>query len=271
MTSKSEIPSYDWNLRLSKHVDHAIVLFFWLISIFNLIATYFVYSIFPSYDLYNTNMSAFDKVVHYTTILLPICLLVTIALLGDRYLALRNTKEMNNNKPNPVAINISFKKRNMVRFFVAATVSFFSLPWILAIVGIYISDVPLLSIIFLGRQPYPSPDGLPSVHLGTHHGWDAYLFTIFALVGSISLDSNYYLKNKALRSVIAGGIVFLLGYGFFGGFEDGINEQLLKRGLEVPIYAFFRDVYYSAFFYPGLAIAAISFGLIWFLFIDARI
>ena len=254
---------FNWKLRLSKRVDVWIVIFFWAISVFNIIANFFVYSIFPSYDLYNPGLSSAEKVLETASTLVPICAIVTIVLLGDRYLTTKKSREQTESDSITSSVSFNFKRRNIARVLLAGIITFFSLPWILAIVGVYISDVPILSTIFLGRQPYPYPDGLPSVHLGAHHGWDAYLFSIFAIVGSISLDSKYYLKNRAGRSVIAGGITFLSLYAFFAGLEDGINEQLLKRGLEVAIYEFFEQAYSSMFFYPLLAIVAVSFAIIW--------
>jgi hypothetical protein len=247
-------------------VDFWIVVFFWAISIFNMVANFIVYSVFPSYDLYNPGLSGAEKVLETASTLVPICAIVTIVLLGDRYLATKKSREQTGADSSTSLTSFNFKRRNIARLLLAGIITFFSLPWILAIVGVYISDVPLISAIFLGRQPYPYPNGLPSVHLGAHHGWDAYIFSIFAIVGSISLDSKYYLKNKAFRSIIAGGIVFLSLYAFFAGFEDGINEQLLKRGLKVPVYEFFEEAYSSVFFYPLIAITAISCAIFWYYF-----
>ncbi len=268
MTNKIEIHPFDWSVRLSKHVDLVIVLIFWMVSVFNLVANFMVYSIYPAYDLYYPGVNAVEKVVEYSIILIPLSSFFSIVLLIDRYLALKNSKKTRKDDNKASSLDFNFKKRNLIRFIIGGVISFFSLPWILAVVGIYVSDVPFLSLVFLGRQLSPYSNGLPSVHLGTHHGWDAYLFAILSLVASTSLDSKYYFENRALRSIMTGAITFLLSYAFFAGFEDGLNEQLLNRGIDTPIYWFFEKVYYSPFLFLGLTIASISFALFWYLKIE---
>lgn len=265
---------YNWNLRLSKRVDIWIVVFFWSVSLFNVLANFFVYSIMSSYDLDGflqggTIEGGLQKALSTALELFIISGIVTILVMGDRLLAKKKVKSQIPSKFDSEAekLEFNFRKRNAIRISIFVVITFFSLPWIFAIVGIFISDIPGLSIIFLGRQAYK---GFPSVHVGEHHGWDAYLYGVMAIVGSKAFDSKYYVNNRVSRSFLAGGCVFFGLYAFFAGFEDGLNEQLLKRGINVVIYPFFAGVYNSMLFYPILAIISISCVISYYLFITKK-
>ncbi len=261
--------NYDWNLRLSNRADLKIVMFFWIISIFNIVANFIVYWMFPSFDLYNppmggTLMGGAYKALTTAAKLIPICIIVTLIILRDRKIARLRVKEVKMNSEKPV--QLSNKKRNMIRSVIFVVATMICLPWILALVGVYISDIPGLNLIYLGRQPYTGENNMPSVHLGEHHGWDGYLFVLMALVASILLDNRYNLKHQLGRSIMAGGCAFFAIYAFFAIPEDFLNEQLMKRGFEVPIHAFFAQVYSSILFYPIVAGIAIGVLLVWYRF-----
>jgi len=260
---------YNWKLRLSKRIDIYIVFSFWAVSIFNIITNFIVYSVFSQYDLNGYYKGGnieggFLKALNTALFLIPICIIITILMLGDRYLAGKEAKFQERDKSEFDVPSLEFRKRNLLRLIIFGIIIFISLPWILALVGIYASDIPGLSAIFLGRQPYPDMYGYPSVHLGVHHGWDAYLFAVMAIIASISLDSRYYLKNNKIRSIVAGGIAFFILYTVIAGTEDFLNEQIIKRGIETPIYYFFNALYTSPFRYPVTGIIAVLFALFWY-------
>ena len=186
-------------------------------------------------------------------------------MLGDRRIASKNALNQEPTSENSVP-DFDFKRRNIFRAIIFIIITFFSLPWVFAIVGVYISDIPGLNLIFLGAQPY---DGHPSVHLGRHHGTDAYFFAVFAIVLSVSLDSEYYLKQKISRSVVAGTIAFLSMYAVISGLEDGLNEQLLKRGIDVIIQPFFAWAYSSTLSWIIVACISVLVIILWF-FISSK-
>ncbi len=264
--------AYIWNFRLSNRVDLKVLTLFWSLSIFTIVADFFVYWIFPSYDLYDpemggTLMGGVYKAVITAAKLIPISLIVTLLILRDRKVARLNLKDAKVESAKSIPSSTEKKLRRSGRtsirlaIFIAATI--ICLPWIFAIVGVYISDIPGLNLIYLGRQPYARENNYPSVHLGEHHGWDGYLFTVMALLSSILLDNRYNLRNQLGRSIIAGGCAFFALYAFFAIPEDFLNEQLIKRGFEVPIHAFFAQAYSSILFYPIVTGIAIGVLLAW--------
>jgi hypothetical protein len=109
---------------------------------------------------------------------------------------------------------------------------FLALPWIFAQIGLYISDFPLLNLIFWARQStlqepellYPN-----AVHIGTHHGFEGILIIIFMwLTTLLILPLISSLKIRKFFGFFTG-IGF--AYGFYNAFEDFLTEQIYKRGL----------------------------------------
>ncbi len=140
-------------------------------------------------------------------------------------------------------------------------VTFASLPWILSSVGVSISDIPGLSGVFLGRQLV---DGHPAVHLGAHHGWDGWLFVTLALAGSALVDGRSRVSGRLSRALVVTGCVLMFCYGVVAGAEDFVNEQLLKRGIEVALYPLLARTYASSWYPPATAALGIAGGIAWF-------
>ena len=251
---------YDWNLRLSKRKDIWIIGFCWVMTIFYTIANYYIYATASSYDLYQKDTTASTEALLGFLYLGSVAMLISIILLGDRLLASKQAKsqELPSDFTPP---SFDFKRRNLIRIILIGIITFLSLPWILALIGIYISDVPGLNLIFLGAQPY---HGLPSVHLGRHHGTNAYIFAVYAIVFSMTLDSEYYLKNIYTRSIMAGGIIYLSLYAFIAGVEDGMNEQLVKRGIDTVIYPYIQYAYGFTLIWVIVAVSSLMFMIIWY-------
>ena len=251
---------YDWNLRLSKRKDIWIIGFCWVMTILFTIANYYIYATASSYDLYHKDTTASTEALLGFLYLGAVAMIITIVLLGDRLLASKQAKlqELPSDFTPP---SFDFKRRNLIRIILIGIITFLSLPWILALIGIYISDVPGLNLIFLGAQPY---HGLPSVHLGRHHGTTAYIFAVYAIIFSMTLDSEYYLKNIYARSLMAGGIVFLSLYAFIAGVEDGMNEQLVKRGIDTVIYPYIQYAYGYPLVWVIVAVSSLIFMIIWY-------
>jgi len=138
---------------------------------------------------------------------------------------------------------------------------FFSLPWILCKVGIYISDVPLLNLIFLGQQSY---EGHPSVHLGDHHGFGGWYFVtiVWVLVYTRLIDK---IQKPQVKKFIIFGLSFLYYYGMIQVLEDGFNEQLAKRGMVIGIYLYlaFNFLYQIYILIPSAALFGLCVLLIW--------
>lgn len=237
---------YNWKLRLSNKLDIKTVIVFWAVSIFNLIADFVIYTIVPAdeigYGKSGTIEIGLERVFLAGIVLIPICIFFTISMIGDRLLVKRQSKDLKNgSNVMDDAQKINYRKRNIIRLTFFLIMTFLSLPWVFAIVGVRMSDVSGLSLIF------------KDVHVGTHHGWDAYLLGSMALLASCSLDGEYYIKSRVSRSLIAAFIVFLSLFAFFAGMEDFLNEQLNTA----PLLPFFRSFYWSIFFYPTFGMFSI--------------
>ena len=252
---------YDWKLRLAKKIDIWTVIICWAITIFDTIACLLVYSIASPYDLYFPEENALERALEAFFYIGSVSLVITIILLGDRHLAKKEAVEQQ--FPSNFRTHVfKFKKRKILRKISIAIILFFSLPWVFALVGIYVTDIPGVGSIFLGSQSF---DGLPAVHLGTHHGTWAFQFAIIAILLTISLDSRYYLKNKVSRSLLAGLIVFLAGFSIINGLEDGLNEQLLNRGIDLFIYDVVFSIYSNEIiFYPVLGMIGVMTIVLWY-------
>ncbi|MFN2471556.1 MAG: hypothetical protein ABR583_11340 [Gaiellaceae bacterium] len=116
-----------------------------------------------------------------------------------------------------------------LRLAAAALLVAASTPWILAELGVSVSDVPVLDAVFLGDEPSPEPGdpGLRAVHLGRHHGFDGTLFALAALVLSRAVP---VLHSARLRRALALAVAFLLAYGLLNAAQDFWLEQVVKRG-----------------------------------------
>jgi hypothetical protein len=102
-----------------------------------------------------------------------------------------------------------------------------SLPWILADIGVYAGDVPLIGKIFMSKQVVPAGSTLPAVHLGDHHGLNGACFVIAALILGITLPQ---LSVGRLRTAISWYLGLMVAYGLANFANDFWLEQVVKRG-----------------------------------------
>jgi hypothetical protein len=116
-----------------------------------------------------------------------------------------------------------------LRAAVAAVAVAAAIPWMLAELGLSVSDVPLLGSIFLADEVVPEPGhpDIRAVHFGHHHGMDGVLFTLSALVLSRELGR---LRRPRLRRALTAYLALMLVYGLANALQDFWLEQLYKRG-----------------------------------------
>jgi hypothetical protein len=95
-----------------------------------------------------------------------------------------------------------------------------SLPWVIAAVGLYAQDLPLAGALIRSRQPTPGHPQLASVHLGLHEGLFGVMLAVTALV----------LSARRLPLALSLYLSLLLCYGVAVSANDGWNEQVVKRG-----------------------------------------
>jgi hypothetical protein len=85
---------------------------------------------------------------------------------------------------------------SFVRLALVGLLVFLSLPWVFAVLGFFVGDVPGLGAIFLSDEYKPAGASLPVVHLGDHHGLDAALLAISAL---LLMPASTEIAGRGLR------------------------------------------------------------------------
>jgi hypothetical protein len=104
-----------------------------------------------------------------------------------------------------------------------------AVPWILAGVGVYTGDVPLLDDIYISKAVVSEPGEpeLRAVHLGNHEGIDGILLaaTAFALRRSLRR-----MRPTVVRPLLGGYLALIAVYGMAVAADDFWIEQLQKRG-----------------------------------------
>lgn len=100
------------------------------------------------------------------------------------------------------------------------------LPWIFAMVGVYIADVPVLGRLFESNDVTSGQDVL-QVHLGDHHGFDGLFLALSALVLARVVGT---LRPGWLDRALSWYLAFMFVYGLANMFQDFWGEQIVKRG-----------------------------------------
>ena len=104
-----------------------------------------------------------------------------------------------------------------------------AIPWILAGVGVYTGDVPVLDDIYISKTVVPEPGEpeLRAVHLGNHEGIDGILLaaTAFGLRPPLRR-----MRPTVIRPLLGGYLALISVYGMAVAADDFWIEQLQKRG-----------------------------------------
>ncbi len=107
-----------------------------------------------------------------------------------------------------------------VRVVMIAVLAVWSVPWVIASLGLYAQDLPLAGALIRSRQPTPGEPHLASVHLGLHEGLFGAMLAVTALV----------LSARRMPAILSLYLSLLLCYGVAVSANDGWNEQVVKRG-----------------------------------------
>ena len=113
------------------------------------------------------------------------------------------------------------------RIVIAVAILVFAIPWIVALFGFYVTDIPGLRSIFRGAQPTPG-ERLASVHRGLHEGLAGTQLVLAALLLSRGLR---LVTVPRLRTTLSIYLAVMLTYGALVAAGDGWNEQVIKRGI----------------------------------------
>jgi len=206
----------------------------WLVAFIVALLDFVVYSTFPPYDTdgypgSGTVAAGVSKAVEGFTSFVLIAVVYTAIVLSQRLISrssLKKPSQSSTSRLKRTWKNLFDTRGKKLRFLLICVATFFALPWILAMFGGYVSDVPALNAVFIARQPF---EGYPSVHLGQHHGFDGYVIVVLILVAveTAPLITNKYLN--AFFGVVACAFFYMNLYRFV---EDFIDEQIYKRGIQ---------------------------------------
>jgi hypothetical protein len=121
---------------------------------------------------------------------------------------------------------LPWSTRDRIGLVIIAVLTVISLPWLLADLGIYIGDVPLIGRVFMSKE-IPEGGTLHAVHLGHHHGLDGLLFVTTALILGRLVRTDI---ASRMASVLRGYFGLMFSYGLLNLAEDAWLEQIVKRG-----------------------------------------
>jgi hypothetical protein len=121
---------------------------------------------------------------------------------------------------------LPWSNRDRFGLVLAIALTAISLPWILADLGVYVDDFPLLGRIFMSTEN-PEGETLRAVHLGHHHGLDGLLFVVTSLTLGRLVRTDI---ASRMASVLRGYFGLMFSYGLLNLAEDAWLEQIVKRG-----------------------------------------
>jgi hypothetical protein len=151
-------------------------------------------------------------------------------------------------------------RTDRLRVAIAVILIVWSIPWMVASLGFYASDIPGIGGLWRARQPTPGHVSLPSVHRGLHEGLFGAQLAITALILSRRLRT---MAAGRLRSVLAVFLAVMLCYGVMVTAQDGWNEQVVKRGwTDVGIPSVLTPA--ASLAWAGVIVAAVCVHVVWF-------
>lgn len=117
--------------------------------------------------------------------------------------------------------------RDKPRILITIGLAIVALPWILAEVGVYVGDLPLLDHVYRSKQFSVHNGELErSVHLGLHHGVVGFLLIVTALLLTRELRR---MRPTRLRTGLAAYLALMAAYGLGLIVTDAWLEQVVKR------------------------------------------
>jgi hypothetical protein len=127
------------------------------------------------------------------------------------------------------AVRPAIVRGDRVRVAFGAALLFVALPWLAAELGFGLTGVPVLGRIFQTQQLrwQPGPYVVhPAVHYGDHHGLQATLLVITALLLSRMLGA---IRSRGLHAASGFACALLIAYGLGNIANDIWLEQVVKR------------------------------------------
>lgn len=213
----------------------------WLLVIFIVISTFFchwlindVWAMYGQEPIGSIEAGLYWSLDFFSTFgLIPI--IWTIILLIDHKMistleseATRRSKEKINQK----LTNPFYKDK--FRMIATILLLFVSLPWIFAIMGVFIGNIPGLNF-FMSKQSIPWEKNFPAVHLGMHHGFQGFFLCLTVILISYNINR---VRNNNLKKFWGIIINIILMLGIYFVIQDFMNEQFYNffrlNGIDLP-------------------------------------
>ena len=145
------------------------------------------------------------------------------------------------------------RRLSTARIVLLAGLLIWSVPWLLATLGLYAEDLPLLGNLLMSRDPTPGHPKLAAVHLGLHDG----------MMGAMLAATALILSSRRMPRWLSLYLSLMLVYGAALAVQDGWSEQVVKRGwsaTDLP------DLMQPAVGLPWrvIVLAAIGVHVLWF-------
>ncbi|MHA1270888.1 MAG: hypothetical protein ACTSPY_13930 [Candidatus Helarchaeota archaeon] len=216
------------------------LLLMWLLMFFTITATFFCYWLIDDdwamimHLPYGTIIAGAQWAFEILITLGMIPILFTIILLIDH--KIYSIKSKHNQVRGDVSeIELTPFYKDKFRIIMTICLIFVSLPWIFALIGIFIGDIPGLNF-FMSKQPIPWENNYPAVHLGMHHGYHGFYICVCVLLISYCIN---WIKNRKIKTFT--GLMFnmVLIFGIYSIAQDFMNEQFYNyfrlNGINLPI------------------------------------
>jgi hypothetical protein len=249
------------------------LLLMWLLLLYTLLGTFFCYWLInDGWTLFGAEprgsiQAGFYQALNFLSTWGLIPIIWTTLLITDQKLVScfrDRRRETASQNLDPIMQRPLYK--DTFRIMLSGILFFMSLPWLSAVIGIFIGDIPIFNF-FMSTQPIYWESNYPAVHLGLHHGYNG--FYICALVVLASYTINW-IRTKRLKTFM--GVVCSIGvyYGAYTLAEDFLNEQFYKyfrlSGIELPFlralpYGFSEPIFY------GVLSVMVVLGILTYLFI----
>jgi hypothetical protein len=214
------------------------LLLMWLLLLYTLLGAFFTYWLVnDGWALFGkeprgTIQAGFTQSLNFLSTwgLLPI--IWTLLIIIDQKVIpyFRDSKQNDEGQnPNPIPIY-----KDTYRIILFIILLFISLPWIFAVIGVFIGDIPIFSF-FMSRQPIYWESNYPAVHLGLHHGYDGFYLCALVVLASYTIN---WIRTKPLKTFM--GVACSIGvyYGAYSVAQDFLNEQFYKyfrlNGMDIP-------------------------------------
>jgi hypothetical protein len=217
----------DINSRASRHFKFPLLIM-WGLMIFTVLSTFFCYWLIDDpWAMYErVPFGSLTGGIYWALTTLGTIGLVpivwTFVLLLDHKISPREDPITDSleKKGQPTPGQTPFYK-DKFRVIMLISLIFISLPWILALFGVFIDDIPGLRF-FMSKEAIPWEDNLPAVHLGMHHGYTGFYLCIFVFLVSYSINA---IKTQKLRTFWGLTCNIVLFFGIYSVAQDFMNEQ----------------------------------------------